>query len=39
MFKTSTDIVVFLYWTRNLTNNLLSYLGLIGVRMSGFDKE
>jgi hypothetical protein len=27
------------YWTRNSTNNLSSYFGLIDARMSAFDKE
>ena len=30
----STQLVVFMYWTRNLMNNLLSYCGLVDARIS-----
>ena len=33
------ELVVFLYWTRNSLNNLLSYFGLTDARMSASDKE
>ena len=36
---TCTELVVFLYWTLNSTNNLSSYFGVIDARMSASDKE
>ena len=33
MYTTCTELVVFLYWTLNLMNNLLSYCGLVGARI------
>ena len=34
-----TELVDFLYWTRNSMNNLLSLFGLIGARMSASDQK
>ena len=33
------ELIVFLYWTRNSTNNLSSYFGLIDARMGASDKD
>ena len=39
MFSTCSQLGIFLYWTCNSTNNLLSYFGLIEVRMRASDKK
>ena len=36
---TFTELVVFLYWTLNLMNNLLSYCGLVGARIDASDRD
>ena len=36
---TCSDLVVFIYWTRNSMNNLLSYFGLVNVRISASEKD
>ena len=36
---TCTELVVFLYWTLNLMNNLLSYCGLVGARIDASDRD
>ena len=37
-YKTFTELLAILNCTRNSANNLLSYFGLIDVRMSAFEK-
>ena len=39
MCATWTELVVFLYWTCNSTNKLLSHFGLIDAKMRASDKE
>ena len=34
MYTTCSELVVFMYWTRNSMNNLLSYFGLVDARIS-----
>ena len=39
MYTTCTELVVFMYWTGKSMNNLLSYCGLVDVRISASDKD
>ena len=38
-YTTCSELVVFLYWTGNSMNNLLSYGGLNDARISAYDKD
>ena len=35
----STELIVFLYWTRNSMNNILSHCGLVDTRISASEKK
>ena len=37
VYTTCTELAVFLYWTCNSMNNLLSYCGLVDARISASD--
>ena len=37
-YTTCSELVIFMYWTVNLMNNLLSYCGLVDARISASDK-
>ena len=39
MYTTCTELVIFMYWTRNSMNNLLSYCGLVDARISASEKD
>ena len=39
MFSWCSELVVFMYWTGNSMNNLLSYCGLVDARISGSEKD
>ena len=39
VYTTCSEVVVFMYLTRNSMNNLLSYCGLVGARISASDKD
>ena len=39
MYTICTELVVFMYWTRNSMNNLLSYCGLVDARISASEKD
>ena len=39
VYTTCTELVVFLYWTRNSMNNLSSYCGLVDARIRASDKD
>ena len=39
MYTTCSELVIFMYWTRNSMNNLLSYCGLVDVRISASEKD
>ena len=39
VYTTCSEHVVFLYWTGNSMNNLLSYCGLDDARISAYDKD
>ena len=39
MYTTCSELVVFMYLTRNSMNNLLSYCGLIDARISASEKR
>ena len=39
MYTTCSELVDFMYWTRNSVNNLLSYCGLIDRRISASYKD
>ena len=34
-----SELVIFMYWTRNSMNNLLSYCGLVDARIRAYDKD
>ena len=38
MFSTCSELVIFMYWTRNSMKNLSSYCGLVDARTSASDK-
>ena len=39
MFSTCSELGIFMYWTRNSMNNLLSYCGLVDGRISASEKD
>ena len=39
MFSWCSELVVFMYWTGNSMNNLLSYCGLVDARISASEKD
>ena len=39
MFSPCSELVVFMYWTGKSMNNLLSYYGLVDVRINASDKD
>ena len=39
MFSPCSELVVFMYWTGKSMNNLLSYCGLVDVRINASDKD
>ena len=39
MYTTCSELVIFMYLTRNSMNNLLSYCGLVDARISASDKD
>ena len=39
MYTTCSELVIFMYWTRNSMNNLLSYCGLVDARIRASDKD
>ena len=39
MHTTCSELVIFMYWTGNSMNNLLSYCGLVDARISGSEKD
>jgi hypothetical protein len=39
MFSPCSELVVFMYWTGKSMNNLLSYCGLVYVRINASDKD
>ena len=39
MDTTCSELVVFMYWTGKLVNNLLPYCGLVDARISASDKD
>ena len=38
MYTTCSELVIFMYWTRNSMNNFLSYCGLVDARISPSEK-
>ena len=38
-FRTCCELGIFMYWTRNSMNNLLSYYGLVDARISASEKD
>ena len=39
MYTTCSQLVIFMYRTRNSVNNLLSYCGLVDARISASEKD
>ena len=39
MFSWCSELVVFMYWTGNSMDNLLSYCGLVDARISASEKD
>ena len=39
MYTTSSELAIFMYWTCNSMNNLLSYCGLVDARISASEKD
>ena len=39
MYTTCSELVAFMYWTGKSMNNLLSYCGLVDVRINASDKD
>ena len=39
MFLICSELGVFIYWTHNSVNNLLSYLGLVVARIRASEKD
>ena len=39
MYTTCSELVIFMYWTRNSMNNLLSHCELIDARISASEKD
>ena len=39
MYTTSSELAIFMYWTCNSMNNLLSYCGLVDARITASEKD
>ena len=39
IYTTCSELVIFMYWTRNSMNNLLSYCGLVDARIRAPEKD
>ena len=39
MYTTCSELLIFMYWTRNSMNNLLAYCGLLDARISDSEKD
>ena len=39
MYTTCSELAIFMYWTCNSLNNLLSYCGLVDARISASEKD
>ena len=39
MYTTCSELVIFMHWTRNSMNNLLSYFGSVDGRIRASDKD
>ena len=39
MYAKCSELLIFVYWTRNSMNNLLSYCGLVVARISASEKN
>ena len=39
VYTTCSELVVFMYWTGKSMNNILSYCGLVDVRINASDKD
>ena len=39
LFSTCSELAIFMYWTRNSMNNLLSYCRLVDARISASEKD
>ena len=39
MYTTCSELGIFMYWTRNSINNLLSYYGLVDARISASEND
>ena len=39
VYTICSELVVFMYWTRNSMNNLSSYYGLVDARISASEKD
>ena len=39
MYTICSELVIFMYWTGNSMNNLLSYCGLVDARKSASEKD
>ena len=39
MYTKCSELVVYMYWTGKSMNNLLSYCGLVDVRINASDKD
>ena len=39
MFWESSELAIFMYWTGNSMNNLLSYCGLVDAKISASEKD
>ena len=39
MYTLCSELVIFMYWTRNSMNNLSSYCGLVDAKIRTFDKD
>ena len=37
--QTWSELVIFMYWTRDSMNNLLSYCGLVDAKISASEKD
>ena len=39
LYTTLSDLGIFMYWTRNSMNNILSHSGLVDARISASEKD
>ena len=39
VYTTCSELVIFIYWTGKSMNNILSYCGLVDVRINASDKD